>query len=1074
MNTVRLLCRSALLLSVTACAAQTTVDPYRDEAYVFEKLDTTIRIKADGTGERLNHVVLRVQSEGTARQFSVLALAYASANETGTIDFVRVHKKDGTTVETPTAEAIEMPSEVTREAPVYSDIREKHLPVRSLSVGDTLEYQFHVTRTKAEAPNQSWGMDHFAVNAGVVLSQTLTLQAPSGMYLQVWSPKHPASPITKDGVSTWTWTSSQLKASAKDESGKMTAADVKDPDENAEGQKLPSVAWTTFHTWADVGDWYRGLALQRAEPDAAIRAKAEDLTKDAKTPEEQVQAIYRYVAMGTRYVGISLGVGRYQPHAAADVLSYQYGDCKDKDTLLESLMKAKGFTTAPALIGAGIAAVPDLPTPAVFNHVITTVQLPGADGRIWMDSTAEVAPFRVLLPQLRDVNALLVPASAPASLVKTPADPPFPYREVFSGKAVIEPNGTLKGHLDYTAHSDNEVSFRLMLRQVSPAQWDQAMQYVSSAMGFGGKISNSDLRQDDPSGPVHLRWDYQREEYGDWKNANILPLFPSLEMASIDAEKRPEHDIDLGAPRTVEAHTEITLPEGYRVNLPDAIHVTRPYLTFDKTYHFRDGKVFCDRTVVIKQAKLSRDQWKDYLAVAKEADWQNENYIHVVAPLKSVDGKAAERAPAVAADTSLTLDELLDNANAAFMHRDWPTVKANVAAAKAKSPDGRRVHMWQAIVAVQDRDWDVAIEEYRKELRIYPDSNSYPILQLASLLTYRKRGREAVEMLKGFESRDDAQIESALLVAQQQMGDKAAALATLATYLQRHPDDMNFRSAQADLLRRMDRRTEAITSARMVLDASDDPNLLNNNAYLLAELKEDLPYAEAKSRKSIDLFAKQTGTIAIDEANSRSFALTSNMVAAWDTLGDILMLEGHPADAIPYLYAAWLNSPDIVKGDHLAAALEAAGRKSEARWIDGLAEKVEHPNKEAAEWKSMQDRDKRLKDSGVKPASGTAYVPDLQAMRTHKLDHKEPLDGGATVRVLIAGAGIEAVTVVGGKNDLNPVAQRAVGMKLDGIVPPGSPAHVLRDAVLYCGKGQATCDFVFMPGSGIAQEELPQ
>jgi hypothetical protein len=50
----------------------------------------------------------------------------------------------------------------------------------------------------------------------------------------------------------------------------------KDPDEDAEGRKLPSVAWTTFHSWAEVGDWYRGLSLGRAEPNDALRARAEE------------------------------------------------------------------------------------------------------------------------------------------------------------------------------------------------------------------------------------------------------------------------------------------------------------------------------------------------------------------------------------------------------------------------------------------------------------------------------------------------------------------------------------------------------------------------------------------------------------------------------------------------------------------------------------------------------------------------------------------------------------------------------------------------------------------------------
>ena len=99
-------------------------DPYRDEPLVFEHLDTSVRMHADGTGETSNHVQIHLQSDGAVRQFGVLTFSYASANETGMVEFVRVHKPDGTVVATPVADAMEMPSEVTRDAPMYSDIRE--------------------------------------------------------------------------------------------------------------------------------------------------------------------------------------------------------------------------------------------------------------------------------------------------------------------------------------------------------------------------------------------------------------------------------------------------------------------------------------------------------------------------------------------------------------------------------------------------------------------------------------------------------------------------------------------------------------------------------------------------------------------------------------------------------------------------------------------------------------------------------------------------------------------------------------------------------------------------------------
>ena len=44
---------------------------------------------------------------------------------------------------------------------------------------------------------------------------------------------------------------------------------------------------------------------------------------------------------------------------------------------------------------------------------------------IWMDSTAEVAPFRLLSSPLRDKSALLVQSDGVGKIVETPVDPPF-------------------------------------------------------------------------------------------------------------------------------------------------------------------------------------------------------------------------------------------------------------------------------------------------------------------------------------------------------------------------------------------------------------------------------------------------------------------------------------------------------------------------------------------------------------------------------------------------------------------------------------------------------------------------
>jgi len=631
-----------LFLLSASCKAQAppktpVVDPYAKEAVVIERMETTYRMNDDGTGERNIHVVARVKSEGAAQQFGDLTFPYASANETLHVKYVRVKKPDGTVVETPPTNAIDMPAGVTRQAPLYSDLKEVHLPVRSVSVGDTLEYEIDASIDKAEAPGQFWGTEHFpAPETVVVLAGIFTLDVPADKYVQVWSPHHKPAITEENGRRIYTWKLAQLLTAPKKSADQPKKPAAKDPDEDADGRKLPSIAWTTFHTWAEVGNWYRGLELTQSQPTDAIREKANELTKSAKTPEEQVRALYNYVSTQTRYVGIDFGIGRYKPHLAEEILANQYGDCKDKDTLLESLLRAKGFASAPALIGAGIAPVPDVPSPAVFNHVITTVELPV--GRVWLDSTPDSAPFRYLSAVLRDQKALVVPTDAPAQLVSTPAKSPYAFAERFEATGALDDKGKLTASMVATYHDDAEVAVRMLARSVAPAQWDKASQYISALTGFGGTTSDTQFKNvNDPGAPVVMTYDYTRSPYGDWNDLRIVPLFPVVEFPALESDNTaPRQDIDLGAPRALTALATIHLPAGYQVNLPDPIHVKTGFATFDKTYKYENGEIVAERDIVVLKNKIPRADWKSYQTFTKNIDLGSEAWIQLIPPEKTM------------------------------------------------------------------------------------------------------------------------------------------------------------------------------------------------------------------------------------------------------------------------------------------------------------------------------------------------------------------------------------------------------------------------------------------------------
>lgn len=170
---------------------------------------------------------------------------------------------------------------------------------------------------------------------------------------------------------------------------------------------VPSLQVSTFPDWKTFTDWYRRLIREADGVTDEIRAKTAEVTAGLKTPEEKVKALYEFVT-AMRYVSVPLGVNSHRPHAAANVLRNNYGDCKDKANLLNTMLKAAGIEASLVLVprfSQADEAVPGLS----FNHAISRVELPS--GPMWLDATDDVCPFGMLPPGDAGRNALVVNAT---------------------------------------------------------------------------------------------------------------------------------------------------------------------------------------------------------------------------------------------------------------------------------------------------------------------------------------------------------------------------------------------------------------------------------------------------------------------------------------------------------------------------------------------------------------------------------------------------------------------------------------------------------------------------------------
>ncbi|HMG03341.1 MAG TPA: DUF3857 domain-containing protein [Edaphobacter sp.] len=905
-------------------AASAKKPDYSAESIIVERTDTVYRYAADGTGTREIANVVLIQSDAAARQYGVLAFAFAGDSQRAEIDYIRVRKPDGNLVETPSADAQEMPQEVTRQAPFYSDLKEKQVPVRNLAVGDRLEYKVRIIDTKAEVPGQFWGQEVLG-SWGVILSQSIELHVPRASYVKVWSPDHPPAKTETGDEVVYRWMGSHLEPTV----GKDGKAIQREIDPKGE---LPTMAWTTFKNWEAVGTWYRGLEIDRIVPDATVKAKAEELTAGKSTDAEKAQVLYNFVATQIRYIGVAFGIGRYQPHPASEVLRNQYGDCKDKHTLLAAMLSAAGLHPEAALIGAGIRLNDEVPSPAAFNHMITFVPVGGAP--VWLDTTSELAPYQMLQQVIRDKQALVIPQTGTGRIEKTPAGLPFSPFTKFIATGTLTKDGTMKAQMEYMTRGDDEIVMRTLLRQVPRGQWNDLMQRLSQGFGFSGTTSNPDANRPDlTADPVKITYNYEREKTGDWDNHRIVPLFPVVFINNVDDKNPPKkYPIQLGEPRVETSTSTIKLPAGWGADLPAAIHQKTAFASFDKTYKIEGDTLTTERRIEVLRREVAATDWKNYKKWFDVALGDGEPFITLIPTATdkpSITGSTASAASLVA-DAYQQIQRGEPNAAQATLD-------------KAKALNEKQQSLWSTYgyLNYERHNWDTAIEAYKKEIVLYPGTAwVYRALANAQINSADFDGAAGtLRTLVGMEGveNDDLKRAVAMLIL---MKHYDTALPALESLRDKFPEDESIQVQLGIAQIEAGHQTDGQKTLISLLNKTAEPGALNSGAYELAKTGIELDLAEKSAQKAVDALTTESSVWKLEPEGEEALKQRGKqllLVAAWDTLGWVFYRQGKIDQAENYIRASWLNSQSAEAGLHLGELEEKRGRKQEALHFYSLA-----------------------------------------------------------------------------------------------------------------------------------------
>src|ERR1700690_2304712 len=185
-------------------------DDHSKEGFVVEYYAEKEKFENDGTSFREDTGSVRIQSEAGVQGYGVLTFSYASGTGTFEVKFVRVHKPDGSVIETPPENVQDMAAQITRQAPLYSDLHEKHVAVKGLSVGDVLEYRTEDHTTKPLAPGQFWTSYTFTYSQ-IVLDEQLEIRVPRDRAVKIKIPTVQPQVSETGGYRVYTWHSKNLQ-----------------------------------------------------------------------------------------------------------------------------------------------------------------------------------------------------------------------------------------------------------------------------------------------------------------------------------------------------------------------------------------------------------------------------------------------------------------------------------------------------------------------------------------------------------------------------------------------------------------------------------------------------------------------------------------------------------------------------------------------------------------------------------------------------------------------------------------------------------------------------------------------
>jgi cellulose synthase operon protein C len=563
----------------------------------------------NGLANRFHQVVYQPLTEAAAAESREYDFSYENDSQAVELRAARVYRSGGRV-----DEAIESGAGAMQDDPavsMYTSARSYYVRFPRLEPGDVVELQFRVedVASRNEFADYFGELAYMQSSERIGLSEyvLMTPKARTFYFNGVRVPGLERTVEERGDQRIYTFRAQNVPAMEQE------------PLQPPWSEVLGHVNVSTYKSWDDLGQWYWGLVRDQFVADDEVRRRAEALTQGLRDDRARARAIYDYVVQKTRYVALEFGIHGFKPYRCAQIFARGFGDCKDKATLIVTMLGALGIKATPVVVRtANKGDIETTPASlAPFDHMIAYV--PSLD--LYLDGTAEYSGSLELPAMDRGALAMQVNGGAP-KLVRLP-DPPA--------------SASVSAHkVDATLSSDGaaQLDWREAISGVEASEWrvrfhaestrKQRVQQMVAGLLPGSEVTAVDAGDfEDVEQPVTLRVRAKVPQFARVEgDALSVPLGRREHMVRDFAPLASRAlDVRMYAQWTQEDDWTVRLPPGAKVrNAPASSNGTSPFGSFAVEVTSDATSLHVKTTVTLAKTRIAAADYAAFRAWCGQVD----------------------------------------------------------------------------------------------------------------------------------------------------------------------------------------------------------------------------------------------------------------------------------------------------------------------------------------------------------------------------------------------------------------------------------------------------------------------